>query len=161
MFDDLKDDMLHILIHLFVYQYKSKNILSSPTRDDLMYEIIGLNAMAENIMIRTARMFDKPKQARSLFKLSNYKNDAQIKKEVDDFYDATGKKLIDLRHKKLAHMNKNEKSSYPIDQLPKYVYESIEFLFNLLDKIEGTQVSYTFKVSSTSSLIDLRKELFK
>ena len=81
MIDGLKDDMLHILVNLYVYNYKCKNILKNSSTDiEFNYEIIALNAMAENITIRVARMFDKAKSTRSVRKLDDYNNNKEFKK---------------------------------------------------------------------------------
>ena len=96
MLDDLKDDMLHILVHLYIYNYKCTNLGKSGTDFEMRYEIIALNALAENITIRIARMFDKTKSVRSFTKLSNYVNDKSFRIKIDNFIKYDGNQLIEF-----------------------------------------------------------------
>ncbi len=105
MLDRLKDDMLHILVNLYVYNYKSENILKNSGTDfELRYEIIALNAMAENIAIRIARMFDGSNGARSFKKLDNYKKDKLFRNKIDNFIRNDGKELIIKRNTELGRL---------------------------------------------------------
>ena len=162
MISNLKDDMLHILVNLYLYQYKCKNLVTPTMTDfELRYEIIALNAMAKNIAMSVARMFDKSNSTRSIIKIDKYKNDKQFRKKIDDFVENTGKELIIKRNTELAHMNKKKRTSYPIDQIPSYVVESISFLVNTLDELEGTEIQYLFRSGSTRNPVDFRKEFLK
>lgn len=161
MLDGLKDDMLHILVNLFVYDNKCKNLGKNGTDYELRYEIIALNALAENIKIRIARMFDKSKSVRSFRTLDNYNNNKPFRIKIDNFIKNEGNKLIIDRNTKLAHMNARNKVTYEMVQLPTYVTDAITFAINTLDELNGSNIEYIYRFGSTTKPINLKNELCK
>lgn len=161
MLDGLKNDMLHILVNLFVYDYKCKNLGKNGTDYELRYEIIALNAIAENITLSIARMFDGTGGVRSFMKLNNYINDKQFRVKIDNFKKNEGKALINKRHTKLAHMHANNKTTFDIVQLPTYVTDAISFAINTLDELNGSNIEYIYRFGSTTEPINLKNELCK
>jgi len=158
MLDEIKDDIMNILLHIHVYNEKSKRILDiSRTRYELAYEIIALNSIAQDIILRTSRLGDKRKDVRSiknvLKNISNYNEDL-----VNIFYNEI-KKVLKIRHEQIAHMKLGTVSEYPIEQIPKCVYTAINALVNLIDNINGAPVEYTYSVGSQEQNINLRQSV--
>ncbi len=164
VFSELKDDVMHILLHVHSYNEKSKSIMTdSSSRYKMVYERVALSSIAQNIIIRVARLADKRKDVRSVkntMKLNRFKNDSKLDKLAKEFYKIS-EPVNEIRHNILAHMKPGDMSSYPFEPLQNEVWEAISALVNLVDAMTGKQVNYKFKVGSQEKLIDLRASVMK
>ena len=161
---ELKDDVMHILLHVHSYNEKSKAILTnSPTRYEMAYELVALSSIAQNIIIRVARLADKRKDVRSVkntMKLDRFKTDSKLNELANEFYKIS-EPVNEIRHKALAHMKSGDLSSYPIEPLQNEVRQAISVLVNLVDVMAGERVNYRFKVGSQERAIDLKASVME
>jgi hypothetical protein len=153
---EIKSDVWHILLHLFAYQERSSRLGSCGTRVDLVHEIVALNALAEIIVLRVARLADARRDVRSI---KNYCKRHPVSSDSQSLaarFHQTAEAVVRLRHEKIAHMKPGDSSGYPLDPVPAEVFRAIEWLVCLVDSLSGTEVKYVLRVGSQERLIDLR-----
>ena len=163
LFDEIRDDIFHLLLHVYVYQDKSARINNcSPTRYDIASELVALNAVAESITLRVARLADQSKSVRSfknLFKKTP-SVEAGITRLFEEF-ERVSQPVLRQRHDRIAHMKVGEVSSYPISPLTHETLRCVEVIVNLFDDISNRKVGYFYKVGSQEKAIDLRQSVMQ
>jgi hypothetical protein len=162
VFDEIKDDLLHILMCMFAYKEKVNNVDGSASMASFTSEIIAANALAEMIVIRVARLGDKRKDVRSIKNLQKRLSNAQVNsanKEITKFLNDV-EPVLKKRHETIAHMKSGTVTQYPLTPFTPEVATAIISLVSLVDAINGERVNYILRPSSSSAPIDLRDELF-
>lgn len=162
MFDEIRDDLLHILMCMFAYKEKVSNVDSSVSTVRFSSELIAANALAEIIVVRVARLGDKRKDVRSIKNLQKDLPKEQVnsvKKELTQFFEDV-KPVLKRRHETIAHMKLGILTEYPLAPFNHDVVTAIISLITLVDAINGKKVSYILRPRSFSKPIDLRDELF-
>lgn len=160
--DEVQSETWHILVSVYTYQRLIEALPSSPTRYDLANNLVGINSLAEMIVIRTARLADKRKDARSIsmvLKRCSFGSNAKAVETAAKDFTAKAALVVKIRHEQIAHMKPGTLSSYPIDPLASDVIPAIEALVTFLDAARDKEVSYSYKVGSQEAIIDLRKSL--
>lgn len=162
MLDEIRDDILHILMCIFAYKKKLTNIDGSISTSLYASEVISLNALAEIIIVRVARLGDNRKDARSIRNLRKRLTDKKVfeVKEMIDQFHRDVEPVLKLRHERIAHMKTGILSTYPLSPFPREVGIAVCSLVQLVDAIVGEEVSYTLSHGNHSSSIDLRQEIF-
>lgn len=154
---EICDDVWHILLHLYSFQDRSSRALaSSSTRYELASELVALNAISENIIMRVGRLADKRKDVRSI---KNFCKSNVLSPEVSALAEEFRHKaeaVLEHRHERIAHMKAGTLSSYQIDVLPSSVLSAIETLIHFVDSATGHPQRYLLKVGSQENQVDLR-----
>jgi hypothetical protein len=159
LFEEVRDDVWHIMLNLYTYQQKSLRIASdNPTRNSLVDELVSLNALASIITLRVARLADKPKSSRTIKKLAKQftvAKGSQLDQLIEHFDDAVDP-VVKIRHNSIAHMKPGEISSYPLEPLDNCVVAAIEALIPLIDEFFGGVVEYRMSPGKQERSVDLR-----
>jgi hypothetical protein len=155
--DEIRDDVWHILLHVSAYQEKSSRLgASGLTRIELVQEVVALNALAESIVMRVARLADKRRDVRSI---KNYCRDHSPPEEasslVDRFHQAA-EVVVSIRNNRIGHMKAGDVSGYPVAPLPSEVLSAVGALVRLVDNLSQAVVSYSLRVGGQERLVDLR-----
>ncbi|QRV23825.1 hypothetical protein [Marinomonas foliarum] len=160
--DEVQTETWHILVSIYSYQRLIEALSSSPTRYDFANNLVGINSLAEMIVIRTARLVDTRKDARSismvLKRCSFGINNEAVTTAADNFR-SKADPVVKIRHEKIAHMKPGTLSHYPVKPLASELISAIEALLDFLDTARGKEVSYNYKVGSKEAIIDLRESL--
>lgn len=137
--DEIQNDVWHTLLHLFSYQEKSSKLASSgSTRFELIDEVIALNSLAENIVLRIARLADSRRDVRSI---KNYCKSESLSSDVQTLaadFQKEAQTVVRLRHERIAHMKAGDLSMYPLQPLPVPALKAIEALVRLVDSLAKT-----------------------
>jgi hypothetical protein len=159
--NEIRDDIWHLLLHIDTYQEKSLRVLEiSPTRYELASEIVGLNALADLITLRVARLADRSKGVRSIKNLAKtHPNLTEKLKNLVKEFEEKAKPVLTQRHEKIAHMKVGELSSYPLNPLNLETVLCIDILVNLFDEFSGQPVEYTCSVGSQERPVNLRQSV--
>ena len=162
MLDEIKDDFLHILVCMYSYKVKSDHLDGAMLSHLLAAEIVCMNALAENIILRVARLGDKRKDVRSIKNLKKQLPSslvASAKREFDKFF-LDVEPVLNIRHERIAHMPEGTITSYSVAPIPKSVQDSVINLMELIDKLNGDRMVYKFQVSRDTRGVNLREEIF-
>lgn len=162
--DEIETEAWHILTSIYTYQRMIESLADCPTRYELANNLVALNALAEMIVIRTARLADKRKDARSISMLLKRVNFSAKTKDVENSaitFLSLAEPVIKIRHEQIAHMRPGTLSSYPIEPLPKVAIQAVEALIDFIDIARDKEVSYKYKVGSQEAVVDLRASLQK
>ncbi|MBS97433.1 MAG: hypothetical protein CMI01_01975 [Oceanospirillaceae bacterium] len=161
--DEIRNDIWHLLLNVYAYQNKSKHILeTSPTRYELAAELVAVNALADSITLRVARLADRSKGVRSIKSLT--KKSSELSESFLNLvkeFETKAEPVLRQRHTRLAHMKVGELSSYPISPLTNEAVQCIKALVNLFDEFSGEIVQYTLKVGSQEKPLNLRLSVIK
>lgn len=160
--DEIQDEAWHILTSIYTHQRLMEALPKSATRYDLANQLVALNALGEMLVIRIARLADKQKDARSvslLLKRGNFTAPtARVRPAAEKFL-LLAKPVVKIRHEQIAHMKPGILSSLEPQGLPVEALRATEALIELIDTIREQSISYTYKVGSVESIIDLRASL--
>lgn len=161
-FQEIRDDIWHILLHMHSFQDRlSRAAASSSTRHELASDLVALNAIAENIIIRVGRLADKRKDVRSI---KNFCKSLKLSKESTDLaaeFQHKAEAVLEFRNNRIAHMKSGDLSSYPVNELPSSVLSAIETLIRLVDSFAGNPQGYLLKVGSQEKRVDLRASVIE
>ncbi|MEI7946944.1 MAG: hypothetical protein WCJ02_09615 [bacterium] len=164
LLDEIETEAWHILISIYTYQRVVEGLADCPTRYELANNLVALNALAEMIVIRTARLADKRKDVRSvsmLLKRLNFLDKTKDVKLSADSFLSLAAPVVKIRHAQIAHMKPGILSSYPLEPLPNVVIKAVEALVHFIDTARDKEVPYKYKVGSQESAVDLRASLQK
>lgn len=162
--DEITTEAWHILISIYTYQRLVEALADCPTRYEIVNNLVALNALAEMIVIRTARLADKRKDTRSISMLLKRVNFLDKTKDVElsaKNFLSLAVPVVKIRHDQIAHMKPGTLSSYPLEPLSKVVLKAVEALINFIDTASDEEVSYMYKVGSAEAVVDLRASLQK
>jgi len=160
---EIRNDVWHLLLHMYAYQDKSSRIVEvSPTRYALSSEIVSLNALAESITLRVARLADRSKGVRSIKNFAKKATSATDRfQRLVAAFECRAVLVLDQRHETIAHMSVGTLSSYPIEPLKSETVACVEILVNLMDEYSGEYLQYTCSVGSQEKLLDLRQSVIE
>jgi hypothetical protein len=160
--DEIQAEAWHILTSIYTHQRLVEALPNSATRYDLANQLVALNALGEILVIRIARLADKRKDARSvslLLKRGTFTaSKASVKSTAENFL-LLAEPVVKIRHEQIAHMKPGILSSLEPQDLPVEVLRATESLIELIDIAREKPISYTYKVGSMESIIDLRASL--
>ena len=160
--DEIETETWHILVTIYTYKRMIEDLSTASTRYELANHMIALNALAEMAVIRTARLADKRKDARSvsmLLKRSNFGPRTQAVTSKAEIFLTRMEPVLKIRHEQVAHMKPGTLSSYPIDPLPREVIFATEALVGLIDALQDNEASFIYRVGSQEAPVDLRASL--
>ena len=162
LLDEIQTEVWHLMMTVYSYQRKVERFSGSVTRHELIDELVALNALAESVVIRIARLCDKRKDCRSIRMLLKRGNlgaqEADTKKVAKEFF-MVAEPVVTLRHEQIAHMKPGKLSSYPLDPLPTEAIAALEKLVALVDCARSKTVQYHASVGSQEKNVDLRASL--
>lgn len=159
MLDEVKNDVLHILIATYVYQQRVPRIVEkSATRWELCEEFVLLDALVKTIVLGISRLADKRRDVRSLKNAIKKAplNENPANKDVVDKFVVACKPVLEIRHKQLAHMKPGDFSNQSMPTLPQEVTLAVNALVNAVDRLNGKLVPYQYRVGSQELPVDLR-----
>jgi hypothetical protein len=160
MFDELHDDIWHLMLHMYVYQEKIKEIVHSETRYEFANEIVSITALAENITLRVARLADRTKGTRSLRKFQEQNKSLDKRaQELFEKFEELAKPVLETRHTQIAHVRPGTLGSYPLEPLPRCVIRAVEQAIRFIDHVSGQECSYSLYVGSQEAKVDLRASI--
>jgi hypothetical protein len=161
--NEIRDDIWHLLVHVYTYQDKSRRVLEvTPTRYELANEIVALNALADSITLRVARLADQRSDVRSIksLKKKHFNSTKRLENLLEEFEDQA-KPVRTQRNERIAHMKGSELSAYQIAPLTPETVACIEKLVELVDEFSGQPVEYTLRVGSQESPLNLRRSIME
>lgn len=157
--DEIESDTWHILVALYTHQQMMENIFNGGTRFDLANRFVALNALAEILVIRLARLADKRRDARSVSMLikrgSFLAPPAEVKAAAENFL-SLADPVVKTRHEQIAHMKPGVLNNLEPRDLSPEVLRAIEALVRLVDIARGKPLSYCYKVGSMEPIINLK-----
>ncbi len=160
MLEEIKNDVLHILLCLFAYKEKIQKDKSSYSCTEFTEELVSLNALAEIIVVRFSRIADKRSDVRSIKNLLKKEPslNAKYKKEIEEFY-SLAKCIVNRRNDSIAHMKPGILTIYPLQPLGKNTGDAVTSLVLLIDLFSGHKINYMWQPTSHCRKVDLRAEL--
>jgi hypothetical protein len=160
--DEVQTEAWHILTSIYTHQRMVEAIPKCLTRYDLANQLVALNALAEILVIRIARLADRRKETRSismLLKRGNFSAPIDAISEAGERFILLAEPVVKIRHEQIAHMKPGTLSSFEPQSLSVEVLRATESLVKLIDTARGKVVAYTYKVGSAEAKIDLRASL--
>ncbi|HDY7443191.1 TPA: hypothetical protein RQJ37_004401 [Vibrio vulnificus] len=160
--DEVETEVWHILATIYTYQQQTAGLSGQTTRYDFANTLVARNALAEMVVIRTARLADRTRKVRNMEMLLKRVNFGERTKEVEsavqDFMVAVAP-VVKKRHEEIAHMKPGTLSSYPVEPLAGETLEAVSKLVTAVDVARNNIVTYKYKVGSLEQVIDLRESL--
>lgn len=160
--DEIETEVWHILTSIYTYQQMTTSIGGNSTRFEIASTLVSRNALAEMVVIRTARLADRTRKVRNMDMLLKRVNFGEREKDVEaaikEFTIAVSP-VVRKRHEEIAHMKPGTLSSYPIESLGIDTLEAVSKLVTAVDVARNNIVKYSYKVGSQERVIDLRESL--
>jgi hypothetical protein len=150
------------MMTVYSYQRKVERLTGALTRHELIDDIVSLNALAESVVIRIARLSDKRKDARSvsmLLKRGSLGAQEAATERIAEEFRVAAEPVLKIRHEKIAHMKPGTLSSYRSNPLPPEAVTALEKLVALVDCVRSKTVKYHASVGSQEGNVDLRASL--
>lgn len=157
--DEIQTEAWYILTSIYTHQRLVESLPQSATRYDLANQLVALNALAEVLIIRIARLADKRRDVRSVSMFLKRGSISVPKATVENAaqkFLSLAEPVIKIRHEQIAHMKLGVLSSFEPQPLPNEALRATEALIDLIDVACGTVIPYEYKVGSMEAIIDLR-----
>lgn len=160
--DEIQTEAWYILTSIYTHQRITETLSRSSTRHDLANQLVALNALLENLVIRIARLADKRRDVRSvsmLLKRGSFSAPTEGVKCASEMFLSLAEPIIKIRHEQVAHMKLGVLSSFEPQAIPAEAIRAVEALINLIDVARETDIKYQYKIGSVEPIIDLKASL--
>jgi len=165
LIDELKNEILWVLFALHTIERRTKSLLkASCTQLDLAENLILLEALTQQVVLRLCRLDDDQNKAKWFRRVTKYmeakhepqdrikKANALIKKYRDDIQHLK----IYHRNKYIGHLQEAESATPKTPFFPPKIKEATDTAIALVDILANEQVTYKFRPGSHSQVVSLR-----
>ena len=160
--DEIQIETWHILTTMYTYKRMMESLPRSSTRYEMADKFVALNALAEMLIIRIARLADRRTDVRTVSMLLKRGTFPAPMADVDHAaqrFLSLAESVVKIRHEQVAHMKMGVLSSYEPQEIPNEALRATEALVQLIDVARQKTISYEYKVGSIEAVIDLRASL--
>ncbi|WP_406227088.1 hypothetical protein ACI7YU_18670 [Pseudomonas siliginis] len=160
--DEIQIETWHLLTTIYTHKRMMESLPQSLTRYEMADKFVALNALAEMLIIRIARLADKRRDVRTVSMLLQRGTFPAPMADVDHAaqrFLSLAEPVVKIRHEQVAHMKMGVLSSYEPQVLPNEALRATEALIHLIDVARQKVVLYEYKVGSMEAVIDLRASL--
>lgn len=160
--DEIQIETWHILTNIYTYKRMMESLSQSLTRYEMVDKFVALNALAEMLIIRIARLADRRTDVRTvsmLLKRGTFPAPMADMDHAAQRFLLLAEPVVKIRHEQVAHMKMGVLSSYEPQGLPNEALRATEALIHLIDVARQTVILYEYKVGAMEAVIDLKASL--